>query len=82
MVSIAMMVHMPTLWKKVQRQMAPSSPTSGDDLVGLPGGGGQVHRDSGGFGLGFKGLVKLFQAGQALILAPGEVVYLKFCKLV
>ena len=45
----------------------------GDDLVGLPGGGGQVHLDPGGFGLGLKGLVELFQAGQGLILALGDL---------
>ena len=46
---------------------------AGDDLVGLPGGGGQVHLDPGGFGLGFEGLIKLFQVGQGLILAPGDL---------
>jgi hypothetical protein len=45
----------------------------GDDFVGLPGGGGQVHPGAGGFGLGLKSLIELFQAGQGLILAPGDL---------
>ena len=45
----------------------------GDDLVGLPGGGGQMHLDPGGFGLGLEGLVQLFQAGQGLIFALGDL---------
>ncbi len=45
----------------------------GDDLVGLPGGGGQMHLDPGGFGLGLEGLIQLFQVGQGLIFALGDL---------
>ncbi len=50
--------------------MAPGN--AGDDLVGLGGGGGQVHLDPGGFSLGLESLVQLLQAGQGLGFPPGD----------
>jgi len=45
----------------------------GDDPVGLPGGFGQMDLGPRGFSLGLEGLKKLFQVGQGLVFAPGDL---------